>query len=88
MSSNGACLIVEDDHTVREMVADSIFGRALGYDVRQAARRTAKRDVMALHRPDVVLLDVRLPGEDGLTLARYCVKRYDAGIYRSRAAAR
>jgi two-component system phosphate regulon response regulator OmpR len=30
--------------------------------------------------PDVVLLDVKMPGEDGLTLARYLRERYDVGI--------
>lgn len=78
MSSNGCVLIVEDDHTVREMVAEYLGGQ--GYDVHQAGSGTAMRDVIAHHRPDVVLLDVRLPGEDGLTLARYLRERYDAGI--------
>jgi len=45
MSSNGAWLIVEDDHTVREMVAEYLT-EGVGYDVRQAGRRAAMRDVM------------------------------------------
>src|SRR5690606_23193049 len=30
--------------------------------------------------PDLILLDIRLPGEDGLSLARYLRERYDVGI--------
>ena len=30
--------------------------------------------------PDLILLDIRMPGEDGLTLARYLRERYDVGI--------
>jgi len=78
MSSNGCVLIVEDDSGVREMVAEYLGGQ--GYDVHQADSGTAMREAIARHRPDVVLLDVRLPGEDGLTLARYLRERYDLGI--------
>jgi two-component system phosphate regulon response regulator OmpR len=30
--------------------------------------------------PDLILLDIRLPGEDGITLARFLRERYDVGI--------
>jgi DNA-binding response OmpR family regulator len=78
MAGNGCVLIVEDDRSVREMVAEYLGGH--GYEVHQAGCGADMRDVMAQHQPQVVLLDVRLPGEDGLTLARYLRERHDVGI--------
>ena len=78
MSSNGSVLIVEDDRAIREMVAEYLG--AQGYEVQQAESGGDMRETIERHLPDVVLLDVRLPGEDGLTLARYLRERYDVGI--------
>lgn len=78
MASNGRVLIVEDDRNVREMVAEYLRGH--GYEVHQAGDGADMREIMSRHQPQVVLLDVRLPGEDGLTLARYLRERHDAGI--------
>jgi two-component system phosphate regulon response regulator OmpR len=78
MSSNGSVLIVEDDRDIREMVADYLGGQ--GYAVHQAESGSDMREAIERDLPDVVLLDIRLPGEDGLTLARYLRERYDVGI--------
>jgi two-component system, OmpR family, catabolic regulation response regulator CreB len=78
MSTNGRVLIVEDDPDIREMVAEYLGGQ--GYEVDQAESGSDMRETIERHLPDVVLLDVRLPGEDGLTLARYLRERYDVGI--------
>jgi two-component system OmpR family response regulator len=78
MSSNGSVLIVEDDRDVREMVAEYLTGH--GYEVCQAQSGGDMRESVERCLPDVVLLDVRLPGEDGLSLARYLRERYDVGI--------
>ncbi len=78
MSNNGCVLIVEDDRAIREMVAEYLA--AQGYEVQQAQSGGDMRETVERHLPDVVLLDVRLPGEDGLTLARYLRERYDVGI--------
>jgi two-component system phosphate regulon response regulator OmpR len=78
MSSNGSVLLVEDDRTIREMVAEYLEGQ--GYVVHQAESGSDMRDAIERGLPDVVLLDIRLPGEDGLTLARYLRERYDVGI--------
>ena len=78
MPSNGSVLIVEDDPGVREMVAGYLGGQ--GFDVHQAQSGDDMREAIERNLPDVVLLDLRLPGEDGLTLARYLRERYDVGI--------
>ena len=78
MASNGSVLIVEDDRDVREMVAEYLAGQ--GYEVSQAESGGDMREAIERNLPDVVLLDVRLPGEDGLSLARYLRERYDVGI--------
>ena len=78
MSRNGSILIVEDDVHVREMIAEYLSGH--GYEVCQAQSGGDMREAVERCLPDVVLLDVRLPGEDGLSLARYLRERYDVGI--------
>ena len=78
MPNNGRVLIVEDDRAIREMVAEYLGGQ--GYEVHQAESGSDMREEVERNLPDLVLLDVRLPGEDGLTLARYLRERYDVGI--------
>ena len=76
--SNGSVLIVEDDRDIRQIVAEYLGSQ--GYDVDQAEKGSDMREAIERKVPDVVLLDIRLPGEDGLTLARYLRERYDVGI--------
>lgn len=78
MIVNGRILIVEDDSHVREMLAEYL--RTHGYEVALADQGTAMREAVEKTLPDVVLLDVNLPGEDGFTLARFLRERYDVGI--------
>jgi len=78
VAQNGRILIVEDDLQVSEMLAEYL--RAHGYEVAQAVQGTEMRDAIEKTLPDVVLLDVNLPGEDGFTLARFLRERYDVGI--------
>jgi len=75
---NGRILIVEDDVTVREMLAEYLDTH--GYEAVQADGGTVMREAVEKSVPDVVLLDVNLPGEDGFTLARFLRERYDVGI--------
>jgi len=71
-------LIVEDDREVREAVADYLASH--GYACAQAGDGKAMRAALAESLPDLVLLDLRLPGEDGLTLARWLRDNHEVAI--------
>jgi two-component system phosphate regulon response regulator OmpR len=78
MANAGCVLVVDDDPAIREMLAE-YFG-SHGFVVAQAEDGTSMRAEIERAAPDVVLLDLRLPREDGLSLARYLRERYDVGI--------
>jgi two-component system phosphate regulon response regulator OmpR len=71
-------LIVDDDTSVRAMLREYLHEH--GYAVAEAAGGAQMREALERELPDLVLLDLRMPGEDGLTLARYLRERYDVGI--------
>ena len=71
-------LVVDDDPAVREMLREYLG--AHGYAVDAVGDGAALRAALERGVPDLVLLDVALPGEDGLSLARFLRDRYDVGI--------
>ena len=71
-------LVVDDDADVRQMLAEYLSTH--GYEVALADNGAAMRKELERAAPAVVLLDVGLPGEDGLTLARYLRERHQLGI--------
>ena len=56
-------LIVEDHDALREVTAH--FLAELGHEVRGAPDAETMDEIMAQWTPDIVVLDVNLPGEDG-----------------------
>jgi two-component system phosphate regulon response regulator OmpR len=78
MSSSGCVLIVDDDASVRDMIAEYLGDN--DYEVLQADSGESMRAALAKRVPDVVLLDVRLGREDGLSLARFLREHYSIGI--------
>jgi two-component system phosphate regulon response regulator OmpR len=78
MAEAGTILVVEDDEGIRAVLAEYLGTH--GYAVVQATDGASMRAALARGVPDVVLLDVNLPGEDGLTLARYVRERHAIGI--------
>jgi two-component system OmpR family response regulator len=76
--SGASILVVDDDPSVRTAVADYLSSQ--GYSVLLAGDGRAMRRILAEAEVSVVLLDVMLPGEDGLSLARELRHRTDIGV--------
>ena len=66
-------LVVEDDDDSREMLSRVL--RRQGHEVRPFGHANGGVDPMAVHDPDVALLDVRMPGRSGDDLARELAQR-------------
>jgi len=78
VESSGCVLVVDDDRSIREMLSDYLSSQ--GFKVVLAEDGAAMRAAIEAAAPDLVLLDLKLPHEDGLSLARYLREHYDVGI--------
>ena len=76
MTENGHILIVDDQQEICDVVQEYLTGE--GYRVSTAHDGAGMRRVLAQGPVDLVILDLMLPGEDGLTLARSL--RSESGI--------
>ena len=68
MSGSARILVVDDDPRICRLVARYLTQE--GYLVHTACSGEEMRRTMQLQEPDLVLLDLMLPDEDGLSLAR------------------
>ncbi|HYD77203.1 response regulator transcription factor [Ramlibacter sp.] len=78
MDARTRLLVVDDDPSIREMLREYLQGH--GFEVAEADSGRQMREVLERELPDAVLLDIRMPGEDGLVLARYLREHYDLGL--------
>ena len=68
MDMQSLILVVDDDPDLRKLISD--FLAAHGYKVAAVENVAQMRRFMSGQRPDLVILDVMMPGEDGLSAAR------------------
>lgn len=64
----GLSILVVDDHAVVRAGLRQMLAAMMGAEVREAADGEAAGAVLACWRPQVVLLDIGLPGQGGLAL--------------------
>ncbi len=67
-ASKGKVLVVDDDASLAEML--TIVLRQEGFDSRMCERGDEALDVFRDYRPDLVLLDLMLPGRDGIDVCK------------------
>ncbi len=61
-------LVVDDDSALRELIASYLRGN--GFQVDGVGDGRGMRMAIDRHAPDLIVLDLMLPGEDGLSLLR------------------
>ncbi len=71
-------VVVEDEALTRRAIALAL--RQEGFSVSEAADAVACRTVLSTVRADVIILDLGLPGMDGLSLARELRAAGNAGL--------
>lgn len=71
-------LVVDDEVVTRTMVSG--YFEKQGYNVSQASDGREMHKVLSERHVDLVLLDINLPGEDGLMLTRELRSQSDIGI--------
>jgi len=63
-------LVVDDEPSIRELLSEHLSTRTSPYEVSTAADGFEAGRLVATFRPDVVLLDLRMPGVDGFQICR------------------
>lgn len=63
-------LVVDDEEAVASLVARAIKAKFPEYVVREANDGFTAGTLITTHKPDVVILDIRMPGLDGFEVCR------------------
>jgi len=71
-------LLVDDEATLRVPLAEYLARQ--GFRVTEADNAARARSVLRDEVPDLVLLDIMMPGEDGLSLCRHMVEARDIPV--------
>lgn len=78
VSNDIRLLICDDEPHLREMVGEYFSDR--GYEVGEAANAQQMRDLLAARPTDLIILDISMPGEDGLTALRELRQTHDTPV--------
>ncbi|WP_394730431.1 response regulator [Altererythrobacter sp. GH1-8] len=77
-TSSDTILLVDDEASLREPLAEYLSGQ--GFTVHEAESAAKARSLLLQLKPDLVLADIMMPGEDGLSLTRHLVETRDLPV--------
>ena len=63
-------LVVDDETSITRWIAEEVRAVHADYDVLEAHDGFAAGELVASHKPEVVVLDLRMPGMDGFEVCR------------------
>ncbi|HYE38084.1 response regulator [Methylocaldum sp.] len=75
---NGSILVVDDESCIREMLAEYLGKH--GFQVWQAESAVKARELIGREPIDLAVLDITMPGEDGLSLARHIRENHTLAV--------
>lgn len=71
-------LLVDDERSIREPLGEYLSGH--GFRVKDAGSADAARTLLAAEDFDIIICDIMMPGEDGLSLTRHIRERGDIPV--------
>jgi len=78
LAANAHIVVCDDEPDIRDTVSEYLASK--GFVVTPANAGPALRELIGAQHVDVVILDIRMPGEDGLSLARYLREHSNVAI--------
>lgn len=78
MAGEPHIIVVDDEPGIRDMIAEYLGSH--GFQIDTAEDAASFRKLHAARPADLVILDINMPGEDGLSLARWLRGRSKTGI--------
>lgn len=67
-------LVIDDDSSIRQVIAYALGDE--GYQVDEASDGQAALELVSQQHPDLILLDMKMPGIDGWAFAKLYRERY------------
>ncbi len=74
--TNFKILIVEDNDSFREVLKENLHSRFPSIEIFEAADGRKVLQIVEAESPDLVFMDIQLPGENGLSLTQKIKARY------------
>lgn len=78
MDGSASVLVVDDEASIREPLAKYL--NSAGLDARTAVNAAEARQILLTRTFDLIVLDVMMPGEDGLSLCRHIRESHDTPV--------